>query len=148
MKEKYSNKELCCLVHEKTFENEEMYLKVIFLLEEEGIKPVHSNDVAKVLHISLPSVVEMLGKLEKKGLIKYDGRKGVFFKQKGKNTAKKIVRNLRLTELFLKDILEMKNHMECACKLEHVIKDEIADAIRKKLKNPQKNPDGKIIPKV
>ncbi len=140
--------ELQGIVHEKTCENEEMYLKVIYLLEEDGLKPVCSNNVSKVLKISLPSVVEMLNKMDKKGLVKYDGRKGVFLKPKGKKMAKKIVRNLRLTELLLQDILKMKNIEKYACKFEHSMTDEIANAITKTLKNPEKCPHGKLIPKI
>ncbi|MFH1664135.1 MAG: metal-dependent transcriptional regulator [archaeon] len=144
---KPETEELKDLVHEKSSENEEMYLKVIYILEEEKIKPVRSTDLAQTLKISLPSVVEMLAKLEKKNLIKYDGRKGVFFKPKGRKTAKRIIRNLRLTELMLRDILKVKGAKN-ACKFEHALSDEVADAINKVLKNPTKCPHGKIIPKI
>ena len=147
MKNKCFCKELEGIIHEKTHENEEMYLKVIYILEEEKINPVRSSDLSKALKISLPSVVEMLAKLDKKNLIKYDGRKGISFKPKGKKTAKKIVRNLRLTELFFQDVLKMKES-NCACRFEHVLGDEVAEAINKALKNPKKCPHGKMIPKI
>ncbi len=141
--------ELKCVSHEaKRMENEEMYLKVIFILEEDGVKPVRSTDLAKVLKISLPSVVEMLGKMDKKGLVKYDGRKGISFKPKGKKIAKKVIRNFRLADLMLRDLLKMNDPTKYACRFEHVINDEIAEALKKVLKNPKKCIHGKIIPKI
>ncbi len=146
MKTEIQDIELKEIAHEKSKENEEMYLKVIYILEEKGVKPVCSSHVAKSLKIALPSVVEMLGKLDKKNLIKYDGRKGITFKPKGKKTAKKIVRNLRLAELLLTDILKMKE-TKYACKFEHCMPEEIIKAVNKKLNNPKKCPHGKKIPK-
>jgi DtxR family Mn-dependent transcriptional regulator len=140
------NPELECIIHERKQENEEMYLKAIFLLQEEGMKPVHSNDVSRVLNISLPSVVEMLNKMDKKNFLKYDGRKGITLKAKGKKIAKRIIRNLRLTELLLKEILKIKKETKYACRFEHVINEEIAEAINKILRNPKKCPHGKLIP--
>jgi len=145
-KKEIINEELKEIIHEKHNENEEMYLKVIYILEEDGVKPVCSNQIAKALRIALPSVVEMLAKMDKKGLIKYDGRKGISFKPKGKKTAKNIIRNLRLNELMLKEILKMKD-TKCACKFEHCMDNQIAEAINRILKNPKKCPHGKIIPK-
>lgn len=146
-KKDFFDEELQGIVHEKTHENEEMYLKVIYILEENGVKPVHSNDLAKVLKIALPSVVEMLGKLDKKSLIKYEGRKGIYFKPKGKQTAKNIVRGLRLFEVFLKNELKIKNGEKYACKFEHAANQEVLNALNKHLKNPTKCPHGKPIPK-
>ncbi|MBU2100620.1 metal-dependent transcriptional regulator [Candidatus Micrarchaeota archaeon] len=146
-KKEFRNQELKEIRHEKSSENEEMYLKVIYILEEDGVKPVCSNYVAKVLNIALPSVVEMLAKMQKKDLIKYDGRKGIFFKPKGKKIAKRIVRNLRLMELLLKDVLKIKE-TKYACKFEHCLGEEAAEAVNKLLKNPTKCPHGKPIPKI
>ena len=136
------------VVPEKSAENEEMYLKVIWLIEEEGIKPVHSADVARKLGISLPSVVEMLAKLDKKGLVTYDGRKGITFKAKGKKLASRVVRNLRLTELLCRDYLKIDYNSPEPCRFEHVISDEIAGAMSRVLGNPKECPHGKQIPKV
>jgi DtxR family Mn-dependent transcriptional regulator len=146
-KKEFQNEELKEIRHEKSSENEEMYLKVIFILEEDGINPVCSNYVAKTLKIALPSVVEMLAKMDKKDLIKYNGRKGISFKPKGKKIAKRIVRNLRLMELLLKEVLKIQE-TKCACKFEHCLGEETAEAVNKLLKNPVKCPHGKTIPKI
>jgi len=134
------------VVLEKSHENEEMYLKAIYLLEELGLRPVHAIDVAKLLKISLPSCVEMLNKLDKKKFISYNGRNGIQFKGKGKKLAEKIIRNFRLTELLFRDILKLDFEDDSVCRFEHVVTDKIAIALRKVLNNPHKCRHGKNIP--
>lgn len=129
-------------------ENEEMYLKSMWLLEEEGKKPVKVTDIARILKVSLPSAVQMLKKMHKKDLVKYSGKKGIYFKPKGKRTASKLVRNLRLVELLVRDILKIKRETPFACKIEHHVSDEIAKSLRKVLNNPNVCPHSKPIPKI
>lgn len=136
------------IVLEKSHENEEMYLKAIWLLEEDGIKPIHASEIAKLLRISLPSTTEMLKKLAKRGMLGYSGRGGVELKAKGRKIAEKIVRNLRLTEVLFRDVLKIDYESESVCRLEHAITDEVALAVRKLLKNPEKCPHGKGIPAI
>ena len=139
--------ENCRIILEKSSENEEMYLKVVWLLEEEGKKPAHAADVAKLLGISLPSTVEMFQKLDKRGLVRYSGREGISLKSKGRAVASKIIRNLRLTELLFRDILKIDYNSPEPCRFEHVITDEVAIAMSRVLGNPEKCPHGKLIPK-
>jgi DtxR family Mn-dependent transcriptional regulator len=140
--------ENCSVVLERSAENEEMYLKAVWLLEEQGKKPVHSAAIARMLGISLPSVVEMLGKLHKKNLVTYDGRRGVSFKAKGRKIAGRVVRNLRLTELLFRDVLKIDYNSPEPCRFEHAISDEIAAAMLRVLGNPKECPHGKPIPKL
>lgn len=134
------------IVLEKSHENKEMYLKAIWLLEEDGIRPIHASEVAKLLRISLPSTTEMLKKLAQRGFLSYSGRGGIELKSSGRKIAEKIVRNLRLTELLFRDVLKIDYESESVCRLEHAITDEVALAVRKLLKNPKKCPHGKAIP--
>lgn len=134
------------IVLEKSHENEEMYLKAIWLLEEEGVNPIHASEIAKQLKVSLPSVTEMLKKLDRKGYLQYSGRAGVRLEKKGRGVAETVIRNLRLTEVFFRDVLKIDFNDESVCRFEHVITDQIADAFRKLLNNPEKCPHGKPIP--
>ena len=136
------------IVLEKSHENEEMYLKAIWLLEEEKVNPIHASEVAKQLNVSLPSMTEMLKKLDEKVYLQYSGRDGVKLEKKGRAIAETIIRNLRLTELFFRDILKIDFNDESVCRFEHVITDEIAEAMKRLLKNPKKCPHGKKIPAV
>lgn len=140
--------EYCSVILEKSSENEEMYLKAIWLLDEQGKKPVHTADVARMLDVSLPSVIGMFAKLKKKKMINYEGRKGVELLAEGKKTAAKTVRNLRLTELLFRDILKIDYNSPEPCRFEHIISDKVAGAMKKVLGNPTHCPHGKIIPKI
>ena len=136
------------IVLEKSHENEEMYLKAIWLLEEEGVKPIRASEIAKQLGVSLPSITEMLKKLDRKGYLQYSGRQGVRLEKKGRGIAETVIRNLRLTEVFFRDVLKIDFNDESVCRFEHVITDKIAQAFRKLLNNPKKCPHGKPIPNI
>ena len=140
--------ESCAIILEKSSENEEMYLKAVWLIRESGKHPVHLADVAKMLEVSLPSALEMLKKLKKKKLVNYEGRKGASLLPAGEKIAAKIVRNLRLTELFFRDLLKIDFNTTDPCRFEHVITDEIAAALSRVLGKPSECPHGKPIPKV
>lgn len=127
-------------------ENTEEYLEILWTLEEDGIKPAKVSDIAQRLKISPPSVVEMLDKLEGMGVVRYRGEIGISFTKKGRNIAKKIVRNHRLAELLITGILKIKMDETAACGIEHHISEDIADAVNRILKNPKKCPHGKPIP--
>ncbi len=131
----------------KLSENIEEYLEILWLIEEDGIKPIRINEIARRLKVSSPSVVEMLDKLESAGLVKYRKSNDIYFTKKGRNIAKKIVRNHRLAELLLTDILKIKVDENVVCGIEHHISNDIADAVNRILKNPKKCPHGKVIPK-
>ena len=136
------------MILERSHENEEMYLKAIWLLEEAGEKPAKAADIAKILHISLPSTVEMLGKMDSRKLISYKGRKGATLLAKGRKISERVIRNLRLTEVFFKKVLGLSPDSEDICRFEHVMSDRVASAIEKLLKKPSKCPHGKKIPRI
>ena len=140
--------ESCRIILEKSSENEEMYLKAVWIVEENGKSPVHAADVAKLLGLALPSVVEMFKKLQRRKLVKYDGRKGVKLLPKGRVVAEKIVRNLRLTEVWFRDVLKIDFNSTDPCRFEHVMTDEIARALSLVLGAPSRCPHGKTIPKI
>jgi len=127
-------------------ENIEEYLEALWMLEEEGIKKAKISDIAKKLKISAPSVVEMLWKLKKSGLVEYGKKSGVSLTKKGRNIGKKIVRNHRIAELLLTDILKVKLDENATCEIEHHISDDISKAVFKILNNPKTCPHGKKIP--
>mgnify|MGYP001614501990 CR=1 FL=1 len=134
------------IVLEKSHENEEMYLKAIWLLEEDGARPIHASDMAKLLKISLPSASEMLKRMAYKKFVSYSCRGGITLMPAGPKMAEKVVRNLRLTELLFRDVLKIDHNSESVCRFEHVITDEIALALKKLLRNPRKCPHGISIP--
>ena len=125
----------------------EDYLRGLYLLEEEK-GHLKSIDLAHYLHVSKPSVSEMVQELNKEGLISYKKYSKLKFTSKGKKIAQKLTSKHRLIELFLKNVLKIspKNLHQEAHRLEHAFSDESMDKIRKLLHNPKKDPHGKPIP--
>lgn len=134
----------------KISENVEEYLETLWILTvERGRDLAKVKEVAEALKFSPPSVVEMLKKMEKLGLVEYISREGVKLSSLGREKASEVIRQHRLAELLLTEILglELSKVHEKACKLEHHISQEIAQAVCTKLNHPRKCPHGKPIPK-
>ncbi len=132
-------------------ENIEEYLEALWILTVERKKALAKiNEIAEALGISPPSAVEMLRKMEKLGLVEYEARAGVRLSEEGRKKAEKIIRQHRLAELLLTEILGLELSREIhekACKLEHHISEDVARAVCIKLNHPRKCPHGKYIPK-
>jgi len=125
----------------------EEYLETLYALEEEK-KPASTTEIAKRLEISAPSVTEMLKRLAELGYIQYEPYKEVTLTDKGRQMAKRVTRKHRVLERFLHDILSIrkdKAHKQ-ACEMEHVLTDEVETGICKMLGQPDRCPDGKLIP--
>jgi DtxR family Mn-dependent transcriptional regulator len=132
-------------------ENIEEYLEILWIMTQEGGRDiVRINQVADGLKISAPSAVEMLRKMESLELVDYMPREGVRLTEKGRERARQVVRNHRLAELLLTDILGMKLDRDLhshACALEHHISKEIEEAVCTRLSHPKRCPHGKPIPR-
>ncbi len=123
-------------------------MEAIFTCAEDSDQVVKTGKLANQLHVKASSVVQMLGKLNKKKLVDYGRRTGVKLTKKGREMAAKIVRRHDLAERLLADVFEQdlpKVHDD-ACKLEHAINDELADKIEKTLGKPSTCPHGSPIP--
>ena len=96
-------------------------------------KEIRAIDIANKFNISRSSVSEALIRLAEDDFIIYEGRKGVKITQKGIEEAEKISRKHKTLFLFFTKILNINNATadKNACKIEHVIDDEII----KKLEN-------------
>jgi DtxR family Mn-dependent transcriptional regulator len=124
----------------------EEYLELLFVFEEKGEELVRIRSVSEELGISPPSAVQMLKKLEKRGLVDYVMREGVRLTEKGRSAATKIIRNHRLIEILMQKTLNKKVDEEVVCGLEHHMSEEFADAICTLLKHPRRCPHGNQIP--
>jgi DtxR family Mn-dependent transcriptional regulator len=127
---------------------EEEYLEAMFTRADRGGETVKTSELAKQLRVKAPSVVQMLDKLKRKGLVVYGFRTGVNLTEKGRKLAAKIVRRHKLAERLLVDVFgeELYKVHDDACKLEHAIDDELADKIEKTLGKPSTCPHGRPIP--
>ena len=108
------------------------YLELIYnkIINKEEIKAV---DIAREFEISRSSVSEALIRLADKDLIIYEGKRGIQITRKGKIEAKKVIKKHKILSEFFHEILHInkKTADENACKIEHVINDEIISQIKK-----------------
>jgi len=128
-------------------ESQEMYLKVIFEIEESG-EEAHTTGIAARLEIAPASVTEMLAKLKKKGLVNHVSYGSARLTRKGKFQATKIIRKFRLLEKCLPMTLGIsaEKATEEACRLEHALSDELDQRICQILGRPTLSIHNKPIP--
>ena len=115
-------------------ESMEMYLETIYILEND-YGHAHGVEIAKKLGVSKPSVTKAMRHLKEKGLINKEPYGSITLTKKGKEISEKIYSNHKLISMFLKQSLKL----DCdeasgnACKIEHIISDEMLKAIKKYL---------------
>lgn len=127
--------------------NKEDYLKEIYKLG--GSEHVISNKlIAGSLSISPASVTEMLGKLQKEGLIEYEPYKGSRLTNSGLQIAISLLRGHRLWEVFLIRHLgySWSEAHEDAELLEHVTPPRLTGRLDNFLNYPAYCPHGSAIP--
>jgi DtxR family transcriptional regulator, Mn-dependent transcriptional regulator len=126
----------------------EDYLKAVYALETRLQGPVPTNALAERLGVTPGSVSGMLRRLDELGLLEHERYKGVRLTDEGRRVALRTLRNHRLLELLLVEMLDVPWDLvhEEAELLEHVLSDELAERIAAKLGNPEFDPHGDPIP--
>ncbi|MGB2960283.1 MAG: metal-dependent transcriptional regulator [Bacteroidota bacterium] len=127
----------------------EDYLKAICMLEQRGQR-VSTSALATRLHLADASITEMLKKLSRRGLVRYERYRGVELTVPGRKLAIKIMRRHRLWEMFLVKFLGFswdQIHEE-AERLEHVTSDLLEQQLDRALGHPNVDPHGDPIPTV
>ena len=125
----------------------EEYLEAIYRLQEKT-GAARTSDLVRMLNVAPGTVTNTVERLEKESLIVHEPYRGVKLTDKGLRLALHVVRNHRLSERLLRDVLDVewdKVH-DAACQLEHGISDEIAKKIEKALGYPNTCPHGNPIP--
>ncbi len=86
--------------------------------------------------------------LKTDGLVAISGDT-IQFTDKGHSQAKALIRRLRLAERLFTDVFEMREHtvITDACKMEHILSEELTDSVCTFLGHPQTCPHGKPIPR-
>ena len=109
----------------------EDYLEAIYIATSEN-KSVKSIDIAKMLNISRASVSEALSKLVSKGLITYESYGTISFTPKGHTEAVKVYNTHNTLKSFFQTVLNIspEEASENACKIEHIISDNILSEIK------------------
>ena len=116
----------------RTRESEEMYLETIFLLKKKKAN-VRSVDIVDTLNYAKSSVSKAVNLLVKKGYITLDRVSGdINFTDEGKERAEKIYeRHMVLTKALEKIGADPAMAEENACRIEHVVSDELFEIIKK-----------------
>jgi DtxR family Mn-dependent transcriptional regulator len=134
----------------------ENYLLSLYILREEGLRATAGQlaehlkglPAGEGLGTSLPSVLGMLRRMAKEGLLELTAEKNAQLTPRGMILAEGMVRRHRLAERMVVDILGLdlhKAHVE-AHRLEHAISPDLEILIREKLGNPTICPFGGPIP--
>lgn len=121
---------------------EEEYLEIIYLLsKEKGV--IRVKDLASMLGVKPPSVVEYLNKLSNKGYITYEKGEYILLKEEGRKIAEEIyARHIAIKEFLImllgipEDIAE-----EDACYIEHGLSKLTLDRIKKLVEYLKSNPE-------
>jgi len=116
-------------------ESTEMYLETVYLLEKNH-GHAHVVDIAKRLGVSKPSVSKAMNQLKKKGLISKEAYGSITLTSEGRSRSEKIYLEHQLISLFLEHALKLPPNeaSENACKMEHILSDNMIDSIKSYLK--------------
>jgi DtxR family Mn-dependent transcriptional regulator len=126
----------------------EDYSKAIYALEERTAQPVSTNALAERMGVTPASASGMAKRLCELGLVTHVRYRGVTLTEAGRRVALEVIRHHRLLELYLVETLGVpwdRVHQE-ADVLEHVLSEELEEAIAAKLGDPTHDPHGDPIP--
>jgi DtxR family Mn-dependent transcriptional regulator len=126
----------------------EDYAKAIYSLQLRGAEAVSTNALADRLGVTPGSASGMVKRLGELGLVDHAPYKGVTLTDEGRRVALEVLRHHRLLELYLVRTLGVpwdRVHAEAEV-LEHVLSEELEEAIAAKLGDPTHDPHGDPIP--
>ncbi len=119
-------------------------LELIWVLDEEG----HNELKRFELSSDDPDTAFIVDSLLKEGLATISGE-NIVFTEKGKKTAKGLIRRQRLAERLFSDVFEMSDDsvVNDACKMEHILSEELTESVCTFLGHPPTCPHDKPIPR-
>lgn len=125
----------------------EMYLRTIYELEEEGVRPIRARIVER-LHQSGPTVSQTVARMERDGLLHVADDRSLLLTEKGRDHAMMVMRRHRLAECLLVNVIGLQlddAHTE-ACRWEHVMSTTVEKKLIEVLNYPVTSPYGTPIP--
>lgn len=125
----------------------EDYLKAIYIISKNH-DLVSNKELSEMLHVSPPSVSEMITKLQKEGYVDYTAYRGSKMTAKGRFEAGRLFRYHALWEVFLVERLgfSWSQAHEQADGLEHATSDTLAQKLDEYLGHPKHCPHGDPVP--
>lgn len=120
----------------KANESAEMYLETIYLLDKDNTG-VRTIDVSKALSVSKPSVTNAMNRLKKDGFVSKEVYGVIKLTQEGIEYAKSIYsRHNLITDFLVKSLgVERVVAEKNACRIEHVVDEDILNAIKNYITN-------------
>jgi len=120
----------------KNNESKEMYLETIYILEESH-GHAHVAEIASLLKVTKPSVTKAMKSLKEDEMIFKEKYGSITLTDKGKKLAKKVYDKHRIISKYIMHSLGLSSKEAAinACKMEHVVTDEMIVAIKQYLKN-------------
>ena len=118
-------------------------LEILWMEREKG-----KNDLGAVeAAIKAENLPDLTGQMQEDGLVELKGDK-IHFTDKGEKAASGLIRRHRLAERLLVDIMEVGKDAveEPACQFEHLVSEEVTEAICTLLGHPKVCPHGLPIP--
>jgi DtxR family Mn-dependent transcriptional regulator len=133
---------------QKMTHSEENYIKIIYHLTAISDGGISTNAIAEKMKTKASSVTDMLKKLAEKEFVNYIKYQGVSLTEKGKLTAKMIIRKHRLWESFLVEKLNFSwdEVHDIAEQLEHIKSEKLINKLDEFLNFPTEDPHGDPIP--
>lgn len=108
----------------------EDYLEAIYVLAKEG-ESACVRDVARLLHVKMPSVVKAIHELKKLELVIQQPYSPIELTTKGKRVAQLVLdRHTLLRSFLIKLGVSRKTADKDACLMEHILSAETLDKIR------------------
>ncbi|MEW6109337.1 MAG: metal-dependent transcriptional regulator [Nitrospirota bacterium] len=119
-------------------------LELIWVLDEEEHKGLNRFKLSS----DDPDTASIIETLIDKGLATISGE-NILFTEKGRKRAKGLIRRQRLAERLFTDVLQMPDDtvLDDACKMEHILSEELTESVCIFLGHPPTCPHGKPIPR-
>ena len=119
-------------------------VELLWVLNEEGHKSLNRFRLSS----EDDGIDSLIGLMKKDGLIVVSDN-AIYFTDKGSSMARALIRRLRLAERLFTDVFEMRGDtvINDACKMEHILSEELTDSVCTFLGHPQTCPHGMPIPR-
>lgn len=113
----------------------EDYIEAVYSIYKSDNK-VKAIDVSRRLNVSRASTTEALQKLEQLGLINYGHYGVISITEIGVKKAEEVIKKHETLSMFFEEILGVDKTLaeETACKIEHVIGDEVFKKLEEHIK--------------
>ena len=121
----------------------EDYLEAIYVIASEK-NAARATDVGERLGVANSSVTNALQSLVKKKLVRHQPYDLITLTPRGESVARGIVRRHRVLKDFFVNVLSVTEDVgeDCACKIEHVVPDEVLERFVDYIKFEARHHDG------